>query len=208
MGIDSWQSNYNRFQKLFHKGEQVVVGFREDYTHGYITKIDETGFGLFQLNKPKEYWYDWNHFEFISHPGFRFKKLPNIGEEWIDNVNLFTIKLMDEFTEFPLEHMIERDLAIHYQFHNSNDIIACINKFRVLPTDFQNFEAGSPWGKLELRVHTNEAELVAHQQFLQTLPTVRGDFDILKAYFFNDDKIRFTNLAGTASKEVRDNEEL
>ena len=55
---------------------------------------------------------------------------------------------------------------------------------------------------------TNEATLTAYQRFVQTLPTENGDFDIIKAYFFDEERIGFTNLSGTTSKLVRDNEEL
>lgn len=204
--MNSWQSNYNRFQRLFHRGEQIVVGFREDYTHGYITKIDETGFGLFQLGKPKEYWYDWDHFEFISHPGFRFKKLPNIGEEWIDNVNIFTIKLLEQF-KFTI-NPIERDIPVHFQFRNSDDVIACVNKFNLKLKDFVRFEAESPWGNLTIKINNGESCLNAHQSFVQTLPQLDGNFDIIKIYFFDDDQLRFDNIPRTAHKWVRDKNEL
>jgi len=212
------QSNYKRFNTLFHKGEQIVVGFREDYTHGYITKIDESGFGLFQWGKPKEYWYDWEHFEFASHPGFRFKKLPNIGEEWIDKVNIFTVNLLNQF-QFPepesdimrsmvwTDHVTESKLPIQYQFHNSEDIIACVNRFNLVKSDFADFVAESPWGKITIKINNCDVDLKTRQQFVQTIPN-QGDFDIIKIYFFDDDELDFTNLSMTNHKQVRDNEEL
>jgi hypothetical protein len=203
--MNCWQLNYNRFKELYHKGEQIVVGFRGGFTHGYITKIDESGFGLFQLDKPKEYWYDWEHFEFISHPGFKFKKLPNINEEWIDKVNIFTIGLLEK-CNFP-QPILENG-GIHYKFNNSNDIVACISHFNTITTkDFQKFEAESPWGTLWLKVYTSEAQLMAERQFVQTLPK-NGKFDIVSLYHFNQTDIKFTNISGTSQKYVRDDDEL
>ena len=206
------QSNYDRFKALFHKGEQIVVGFRDDFTHGYITKMDETGFGLFQLNKPKEYWYDWDHFEFISHPGFRFRKYPELKEDWIDKVNTFTIKLLGD--AFPHASKID-DIPIHYTFHNTNDIIACVNRFNLKPSELAEFDVGkkyvssgdSPWGKLKIRINNGAVELDARNSFGQTLPDLAGDFEIIKVYVYDDEKLDFGG-SGLVGKDIRDNKEL
>uniref|UniRef100_A0A6M3L0B0 Uncharacterized protein n=1 Tax=viral metagenome TaxID=1070528 RepID=A0A6M3L0B0_9ZZZZ len=202
------QSNYERFNKLFHKGEQIVVGFREDFTHGYLTKIDETGFGLFQLNKPKEYWYDWEHFEFASHPSFRFKKYPELKEEWIDKVNTFTIKLLGD--SFPDASRID-DIPIKYTFHNSEDVIACINRFNLKPSELASFDGNAPWGHLEVKINNGKARISGKNGFTQSLPDLGGDFEIIKIYVFGEDWT-VPNLSfegnGLLTKKVHDNKEL
>jgi hypothetical protein len=65
------KENMDRFISLFHKGEQLFVGFRDGWTHGYVSEIRESGFSLYQINSPTEYCYDWEHFEIICHPGIK-----------------------------------------------------------------------------------------------------------------------------------------
>uniref|UniRef100_A0A6M3LHJ0 Uncharacterized protein n=1 Tax=viral metagenome TaxID=1070528 RepID=A0A6M3LHJ0_9ZZZZ len=194
--------NYDRFNKLFHKGEQIVVGFREDYTHGYISKIDETGFGLIQLKQPKEYWYDWEHFEVAMHPGFRFKKLP-VDDEWIDRVNTLTLSLLGD--KFPDPSRVD-DTGIHYQFHNCDDVIACVSRFNIKPKEIEKFTAEQPWGRMAIKINNGKADIKAYNSFVNTLPQGK-DFDIIRFYFFDDDCLTFRG-DGLESKSVRDGKEL
>lgn len=81
-------SEIERFNKLFKKGEQIYIGFRNGYTHGFVSSVTIDGFGIVQINNPKEYVYGWEQFEFICHPGFKVTRANDI-----EAVHLFDVHL-------------------------------------------------------------------------------------------------------------------
>jgi len=94
----NWEKiNFDQFEKLFKKKEQIYVGFRDGYTHGYVSHFDINGFTLSQINNPKSYVYDWEHFELICTAGYKVKKVGATEE-----ANLVKIMVAEGFVPFPL----------------------------------------------------------------------------------------------------------
>jgi len=68
------QTPYDRFKKVFKKGEQICIYGMDWSTHGYISNIEFDGVTLTQLRNLKGIKYPWNCFEVIAHAGYKITK--------------------------------------------------------------------------------------------------------------------------------------
>ncbi len=102
MKTEMTKVNIKKFKELFKKGEQVFVGFRDGETHGYITTINDYGFGLSQINNSIEKLYSWDHFELVCTSGFRIKKAKAAEEAILLNI---VKKVVASPTTYPIPNL-------------------------------------------------------------------------------------------------------
>lgn len=136
----------NRFISLFHKGEQIFVGFRDGWTHGFVSEIRESGFSIYQINNPTEYCYDWEHFEIVCHPGIRVSKTSGL-----ELAELFEIQ--EKSYTPPWEQPLTRE-----PFIRSNELSSQIITFPLdLPFELDEIE----------KVSTPKKDYLIHEQKYQ-----------------------------------------
>ena len=108
------------FSKFFKKNEQIVIGFRDGFSYGYLKGFDEQGFYVAQLNCPKTLFYSWQHFEVIAHAGSKLNRVNKVPPEATQILILLSfIPLLDRINP----DNISRFKNKFYEINSNNTVL-------------------------------------------------------------------------------------
>jgi hypothetical protein len=115
------------FSKFFKKNEQIVIGFRDGFSHGYLKGFDEQGFYVSQLNCPKTLFYSWQHFEVVAHAGSKLNRVKEVPPEAVQILILPSfVPLLDRVNS----NNISRFKNKFYEINSNNTVLHEFEKDR------------------------------------------------------------------------------